>query len=67
MQYTHNGLDVMVNRFFEVIEDILLSRGASPTLHGPEFDYMWRTKEDLEGGLDMLNVAFHQSVLSGYK
>lgn len=48
----------------EVLEDISLKRGvAQPTIADEGYLFLWRTREDVEGGLETLREALAESVL----
>ncbi|KAJ9519310.1 hypothetical protein QJQ45_023113, partial [Haematococcus lacustris] len=66
-KWTHNGLDRLMRRYFELWESMINStNGPVPNITGPEYEFMWRAKPDAQDGLDMLNEGFLTTVISIY-
>ncbi|KAJ9519258.1 hypothetical protein QJQ45_017921, partial [Haematococcus lacustris] len=66
-KWTNNGLDRLMRRYFELWETMINStNGPVPNITGPEYEFMWRAKLDMEDGLDMLNEGFLTTVMSIY-
>ncbi|KAL6759215.1 hypothetical protein V8C86DRAFT_1351729 [Haematococcus lacustris] len=66
-KWTNNGLDRLMRRYFELWETMINStNGPVPNITGPEYEFMWRAKPDMEDGLDMLNEGFLTTVMSIY-
>lgn len=65
--YVANGLDVLMQRYFYTIRNVLGINGTQPTLNSSEFELIWNVRPDIEGGLWKLNTYYYNYVLSVYR
>mmetsp|Transcript_29309 Transcript_29309/g.64857 ORF Transcript_29309/g.64857 Transcript_29309/m.64857 type:complete len:2212 (+) Transcript_29309:218-6853(+) len=65
-QFFYNGLDIMFNQFFEVIETTLSMNGSQPDVNSDVFKFAWTAQYHIEGGMERLSAAYTSQVVAVY-
>jgi hypothetical protein len=66
-EYTHHGLDPMMQQYLEYGLTIDNYQYMDPDLGGPMYDYLWNTYPDLSGGFQDLFDAYSEFVNANLK